>query len=194
MINADEYDIFKNNISTLKETSKDNHDGVDYYMTESEIKVINFDGVKKNYLLSLGLNKDLVKSNDALILEFDKTDTFIEFKNGNMKKEKTNVKLKVLDSLLIFTDIINKTVAYTRANMNYILVYNEEKNTDNTISSNSVQESSSRNYIAKTLLEEKAKKKYIRFGIERFESVYFKDIFTYTEKEFEDNFVRQQII
>lgn len=194
MINADEYDIFKNNISTLKETSKDNHDGVDYYMTESEIKVINFDGVKKNYLLSLGFNKDLVKSNDALILEFDKTDTFIEFKNGNMKKEKTNVKLKVLDSLLIFTDIINKTVAYTRANMNYILVYNEEKNPENTISSNSVQESSSRNYIAKILLEEKAKKKYIRFGIERFESVYFKDIFTYTEKEFEDNFVRQQII
>ena len=34
----------------------------------------------------------------------------------------------------------------------------------------------------------KAKKKYIRFGLERFEKLYFQEVFTYTEQEFEDGF------
>lgn len=35
----------------------------------------------------------------------------------------------------------------------------------------------------------KAKRKYVRFGLERFEKLYFQDVYTYTEKEFEDNFL-----
>lgn len=35
----------------------------------------------------------------------------------------------------------------------------------------------------------KAKKKYVRFDLERFKHIYFQDVFTYTETEFEDNFI-----
>jgi hypothetical protein len=109
---------------------------------------------------------------------------FIEFKNGVISRKNgdadpkkiSEIKLKIFDSLLILTDIISKAVSFTRKNLNYVLVYNEEKN--------------SLKCIAKYFIGKSGHGKHlIRFGLERFETLYFKNVFTYTEKEFETEFI-----
>jgi len=192
MINIDDFEIFKNNLSTLKETSIDNHDGVDFYMTESVLEVINFDKVKDEYIKDMRLY-EVPKSNDVLYIGQDGEITFIEFKNGQMIRDKIfNVRLKIFDSLLIFTDIIGQGVNFTRTNMKYILVYNEEKNLPE-INKTTIRNSSSRDEIAKKLIEQKGKGKFIKFNLERFKNLYFNDIYTYTKEEFEKNFVDKHV-
>ncbi len=193
MINIDDFEIFKNNLSTLKETSIDNHDGVDFYMTESVLEVINFDKVKDEYIKDMKLY-EVPKSNDVLYIGQDGEITFIEFKNGQMIRDKIfNVRLKIFDSLLIFTDIIGQGINYTRTNMKYILVYNEEKNLPE-ITKTTIRNSNSRDEIAKKLIEQKGKGKFIKFNLERFKNLYFNDIYTYTKEEFEKNFVDKHVI
>lgn len=190
MIDINDYDILKSNISTLKDASKDNHDGADSYMTESIISVVNFDKVKDAYISNIKV-PEAPKSVDALFLDASEgQSTFIEFKNGNVNRKKEfNVRLKAFDSLLILLDIIGKTVNYSRAHMQFILVYNENRNLTAINEKDDVQPSASRTEIARTLLEKKAKRKFIRFNLERFEKLYFKEVYTYTEQEFEVNFI-----
>lgn len=88
MIDVDSIELFKNNKTTLKETSKDSTNKT--YMTNSKIKVINFDKVKKDYSKQLGLQEQ-PKSNDALFYANGKL-TFIEFKNGKIIKSKNKKK------------------------------------------------------------------------------------------------------
>ena len=58
--------IFKKNLSTLKETSIDNNNTTTQeFMTDSLLEVVNFDGVKNEYIKTLKL-KETPKSNDAL--------------------------------------------------------------------------------------------------------------------------------
>ncbi len=44
-IQFDKIDIFRKNLSSFKETSKDTESGCVEYMTQSDIEVINFDGM-----------------------------------------------------------------------------------------------------------------------------------------------------
>ena len=185
MINIDEYDILKNNKSSLKELSKDDSDINNIlYMTESDIEAINYDYVKTQYVNSLGLSEETANSVDGIMYNTPYI-TFVEFKNGKMKNEKRKVKDKIKDSLLIFSDITGKNISFLRENMDFILVYNNEKNPlPNQMTKGYVQESKSRDYIAGNLMK-KAKEEFIRFDLERFKKLYFRDVHTYTEVEFE---------
>lgn len=190
MIKIEDYEIFNTNISTLKETSRDNHDNTDCYMTESTLAAINFDRVKDEYIKDLKLCEN-PKSNDALFICPDGKPVFIEFKNGFMDNGKCfDVRGKVFDSMLIFTDIVDKCIEYTRNNMDYILVYNEEKNTESTAEDPSkyIQESKSRDQIGKRLMK-LGGDYHIKFGLERFKKYCFQNVFTYTEDEFRTHFV-----
>lgn len=158
-------------------------------MTESQIEVINFDRVKDDYIRDMKLSA-VPCSNDALYAENAGDFTFIEFKNGKMNKQKVyNVFYKIYDSLLIFNDIIKEDISYCRKHVSFILVYNEQKNMEIKASDTGIQESPSRIAIGKYFNEQKAKKRFIRFNLERFEKLYFKEVYTYTEKEFEENFL-----
>ena len=182
--------IFENNISTFKETSIDNDDGKEKYMIESEIKVINFDAVKKEYMKDMGVS-EVPCSIDALYTNDNENYYFIEFKNGIVKPNIYNIYNKIYDSLLIFNDITNSTISFCRKNVRFILVYNEEKNNQVIDKENSsIQATPSKNKIAKSF-SNKAKKKFIMFGLEKFEKLYFKEVFTYTEKEFENEFLEK---
>ncbi len=195
MIKTEDYGIFEHNVSTLKDTSKDNHDGTDYYMTESSLAVVNFDHVKDEYIRDLSLCEN-PRSNDALFIHPDGKMVFIEFKNGFMDRGKCfDVRGKIFDSMLIVTDIINKGISYTRENIDYILVYNQESNFENTINcpSKHVQESKSRDEIGKRLMALGGGDQ-IKFGLERFKKYCFKNVFTYTEKEFQEHFVSSYTI
>jgi len=189
MTSLNNIEIFTNNKATLKETSKSNHNGSATYMTESILNVVNFDAVKLEYVRDLSVF-ETPASNDALF--FDNFDNcyFIEFKSGYIDRKKTfEIRLKIFDSLLIFTDIVGSGVSFTRNKMSYILVYNEGKNPLPEGMACGMQVSLSRESIAKYIIERRAKKKYIRFNLERFEGLYFKDVYTYTEDDFESEFV-----
>lgn len=180
---------FKNYETTLKKCSLDTANN-NQYMTNSEIKVINFDKVKENYAQNLNLHKGIVSSVDAI---YEKNDViyFIEFKNGKIVERKDNdddrtiynIKYKVRDSLLIYNDLLKTQISETRKNVIFILVYNEEKNP--IIHTNNSQNEKSKKFIHKTL-QSKSAKENIRFKMEQFEKIYFKEVHTYTEKEFDD--------
>ena len=185
-VQYDNIEIFNRNGATLKETSWDKDGENPGYMTDSEIHVINFDKVKKSYIKDMGLSCTPC-SNDALYIGEDEKAYFIEFKNGLVdNKTVYNIYNKIYDSLLIFNDIIQENISFCRENVNFILVYNEGRNSRNekeTKYGDSSKAKISKHFYAK------AKRKYVRFGLERFEKLYFQDVFTYTEKEFENNFL-----
>lgn len=104
-----------------------------------------------------------------------------------MKKDKVfDVYNKIYDSLLIFNDIVDKNISFCRENVNFILVYNESKNPSERGKEH--KEDSSKARIGKYFAS-KANKKYVRFDLERFQKIYFQEVYTYTEKEFERNFL-----
>lgn len=189
MINIGEYPIL-NHVITLKRASKDEKGGHVEYMTESQVDVINFDKVKEAYAREKGL-KSHPKSNDALYIQSGDIDTFIEFKNGYMEKGKgPELKEKIYDSLLILMDIIDENISYTREHLNYILVYNGGKNSDNENINpkTTMQDSPAREEISKSVFK-LAKERKIRFGLDKFKGYCFREVATYTKEEFEQEFV-----
>ena len=189
MINIGDYPIL-NHVITLKRASKDEKGGHVEYITESQVDVINFDKVKEAYAREKGL-KSHPKSNDALYIQSGDIDTFIEFKNGYMEKGKgPELKEKIYDSLLILMDIIDENISYTREHLNYILVYNGGKNSDNENINpkTTMQDSPAREEISKSVFK-LAKERKIRFGLDKFKGYCFKEVATYTKEEFEQEFV-----
>ena len=180
--------IFKNNMTTFKETSYDKDGKEPGYMTNSEIQVINFEKVKDCYIKDMSLTGKPC-SNDALYIGKNSKIFFVEFKNGNLEKNKQkifNVYNKIYYSLLIFNDIVHQNISFCRENLYFILVYNESKNCSE--ERETKQEDSPKAMISKRI-HNKAKKKFVRFGLEKFEKIYFKEVFTYTESEFENLFL-----
>ena len=187
------------NTSTLKQTSKD--DNNEEYMTESQIKVINFDSVggdkyTRNNNLSIQL-----KTNDVLFLHNDERYTFIEFKNGKLLdksnridiKKLKDIELKILNSMFVLGDIEGKSLNTLKEITNYILVYNEEKNSPNEKNSISeignyfVNQGSSLSVGENTF----GKDEIICFGLEKFKGYCFKNVHTYSKEEFEEKFVKK---
>ena len=191
-------DLNSYNTSTLKQTSKD--DNNEEYMTESTIRVINFDSIggdkySKNNKLNIQL-----KTNDVLFLHNDKKYTFIEFKNGKLV-DKTNkidikklkdIELKILNSLFVLGDIEEKSLSSLKEITDYILVYNEEKNTPN--ERNSISEIGNYFINQGNISSEKTKterEEIICFGLEKFKDYCFKNVHTYSKEEFEEKFVKK---
>lgn len=184
MIDLDEYFIFAENKITLKEASKDDSDISNIqHMTDCELEVINFDLVKRKYANSLKLSDEVAASVDALLQIGDHI-VFVEFKNGKVKNH--NIKDKARDSLLIFCDVVGKTISYMRKRVDLIVVYNLEKNPlPNQIKKGRFQESPSRIAIG-NYFSEKAQKEYILFDLQRYERLYFREVHTYSKEEFRE--------
>ena len=187
-----EYPLFAYHTS-LKETSKDPSNL--QYMTESPYDVIRFDHVKEHYAEdSFHKPRESLTSADALMevspRGAEAPFVFVEFKNGKLhEKDLRSLREKLRDSLLIFADITNSTIAAARSTLDYIVVYNAEKNPpapgEAPLKDAGIPESPSRLKIASRLAE-KAHKELIRFDLERFQSIYYRNIHTYNETQFED--------
>ena len=184
MIKIDNYEILKNNLSTLKEISKDDSETIVEYMTESILPVVNFDGVKTEYLKSFHLSDELAKSCDGLLCLNDK-DIFIEFKNGKSINA-SEIKIKIKESLLILTAIIAPDEIFEIKNKGaFILVYNKDKNpiTKQEIKQKGIQESPSRDFLIRYSLNIGGKE-FIRYGLEKFDK-FFNEVHTYCQEDFE---------
>ncbi|MGL4209251.1 MAG: hypothetical protein ACRCTY_07665 [Candidatus Adiutrix sp.] len=173
MINFENFAILHQNMCSLKETSQSTPHEPASALTDSLISVVNFDKVKNAYCQGLHLSHT-PSSNDALHNN-GKCLFFIEFKGGDIKSHHDSIKKKIYDSLLIFTDITQKSISYTRENMEYILVY------DNVNFNNSAKEQ-----ISEFFVKKQAKKPFDRICLQQFETIYFKKVRTVSQSEFKD--------
>ena len=188
--------------ATMKDASADTTKGE--YMTDDTTVVINFDCLKDDYVKSLKLS-EIPTSCDALYLHSDETFYLIEFKNGIIDEKKCyKIKMKILDSLLIWLDLTDSTISSSRENISYILVYNEDclhtsrqyqqheecitATSQNPNHNDANHTPPSLTYLSKTIAK-KAKQHFIQFGLSRYKAIYFKEVYTYTKKEFHDYFI-----
>lgn len=176
MIDLSKKNILTDNLTTLEETSYDKVNS--QYMTHSNFEVVHFDKVKEKYIFKkTGIPSKNLRSNDALVILNDGKEPkfiFIEFKNGNLDKiyheefEHEKIRSKINESLWILNDILDETLSFDKNNINYILVYNKEKNN---------------NYALKTSSAKKAGKSFLIGGFSRY-NVFFHDVKTVNDDEF----------
>lgn len=183
--------IFAQCLTTLDKCSYDNANNV--FMTNDSRPAVNFDKVKAVHVQSLGLTTESYPdSNDAIIQKKDGKYVFIEFKNGKIVRNKSNdttvkaeIQYKLMekcyDSVLLLSDIIKKDISWMRENIEYVLVYNEQKNTFSPSNLDSVEQSFK---VISDNVFSLAGMKEILFGVGKFKKFIFNDVHTYTEKEF----------
>lgn len=193
--------------STLKATSYDNDN--DEYMVDSELAVCDFDAVKEWYIKNkTPYANPNPKSNDELVVGNEES-FFIEFKNGKIDNT-VNFELnkKIYDSLFILFDLkysdrqgrCMDSISYTRSCMNYILVYNEKRYSEAgptrqtkeglTRQKTEARPSAHRNRLY-GMVRELANEQFILFGLDQFKNYLFKNVYTYTEQQFEEKFIKQ---
>ena len=79
-------DLFNENISSLKETSKDKQKESISYMTDSDYEVVNFDGVKSDYIRGLCISETPCSNDAVCVLDDKDTIVFIEFNCNRLLK------------------------------------------------------------------------------------------------------------
>ena len=176
--------IFEKNLRTLKDISIDNHDPSNpEYMTESDEMAVDFDRVKEDYVYE----KDLYyhpKSADALV-DRDGQLTMIEFKNGTVDRDLVrDIKEKMLASALIYSDITGRDLEFIRSRMDFILVYNYNKNP---FKANQVSNSFYKDQLKRGIFK-KAKLRYRQFGLDQYEGFVYKNVYTYSMRDFRQEF------
>ena len=184
MINYD-LNIFSNNISTLHDTSKDDSNTPIMFLTDSMKPCYNFDKIKESFAKSQGIS-DVPRSADALYVKKDNEYTaFIEFKNGNINQKIIyEIHEKMYCCCAILSMILEEPMNYIRDHIDFYIVYNGEKN------SNKLSQSKSRESIAKSV-SNLSNEPLVEFNVKKFENFLYRKVYTYTEKEFENQFVQK---
>lgn len=116
--------IFQENMDTLHNLSRDTSHNE--YMTDSQLLAVNFDEVKRIYCNRHGMSEEKASSADAL-LQKGEAAYLIEFKNGDARKKKNEIKEKSNESVMIYCDLTEREISDTRRYLEFILVYNEER-------------------------------------------------------------------
>jgi hypothetical protein len=167
---------------TLEKTSEDSDERVNpkgrgVFMTSSQKRVVNFDKFKESIAAKYAV-KNSPNSCDALYMHSENEWFLIEFKNGKIDEKKIfQVRGKIFQSLLLFSEKLDKTICFTRNNLNFILVYNEEI---------------ARIEIGKSLYKLSGDSEFSPFGLgllDGLQKLYFKEVFVWTKNEFDSKFV-----
>lgn len=118
--------LFRDNHDSLHNLSYDS--AHNEYMTDSERQAISFDQVKRKYCNGFNMSEEKSESVDAV---FESSDgiVFVEFKNGDARREKQRLRDKGNESIMIFCDLMDTTISDTRQYIDYIVVYNEGRTT-----------------------------------------------------------------
>lgn len=173
--------------SDLKNVSYDDDGQIS--LIKSEVTCLNFDKIKAIYFEEHSKKyKELNKSkypgypykemheycsNDAVAI-FDDMDYFIEFKNkAKLDNKKDKITEKIKDSILIYLDILDEKLSYTRNNLGYILVYNPRKSEKEIDKINA-------------MIKKYGHTELDKFGLRsNFEDFYFKKVRIMSKEEFE---------
>jgi len=172
-----------NTIRTLKREFVDTTNKE--FLVDSNLKVINFDQFSKKYSSKFHLPVQ-PKTNDALYIDQDGKWTFIEFKNGNMKP--ADIYRKLYDSLIMLNEFEFVSWEFSRKNITYILVYNEDEY--NSQYGEGLQVSASRTKIYNGI-RNRANQTRNLYDLKKLEGYLFESIYTYNQDEFKANFVEK---
>jgi len=175
----DVYDRMLNEFpDTLKQISEDTSKAAgEGYMTLCEMCTVNFDKFKDYTSRRMKL-AEFPNSCDALYRNQYGEYFLIEFKNGQLERiDVYEIKVKIFESLLMLSSMFSQTIDLMRDNLIFVLVYNEDI-------------ISSIEKIHKKLfgLADVSKRK---FGLHRFEKIYFRSVRIYSKAEFELEFVNK---
>jgi hypothetical protein len=176
-------DEFGDTFEQISEDSdeKINPRGREIFMTSSQKRAVNFDKFKENIAAKYKVQSS-PGSCDALYMHSGNEWFLIEFKNGNIDKEKVfQIRGKIFQSLLLLTEKLDKTIGFTRVNLSFILVYNE----------NTQKADTSRISVGKSLYALTNNSNFVPFGLEGLQKLYFKEVCVWDKKEFESNFVKK---
>ncbi len=178
--------VLENYKKTMRDLSVDSTNKE--YMTDSLVQAIDFDRVKDQFTSGIGYRDcKSPMSNDALYIDSDGTHYFIEFKNGaNITPHELSQ--KNYDSTIILAMLLSEKLEALKDNLQYILVYNEEKNTEEFLIKRYVQKSKERDSIGK-LFSKKANTTFVFFQQDFFKGYLFSEVFTLNKKEFQEMFV-----
>lgn len=185
------------NKKTLKQLSYD--EANQEYLTDSEIMAVDFDQVKRCYTSNLGVRDRCAHSVDALLYKDDGTLYFVEFKNQKISKGKDakDLRMKSIESLVIVSDILDQKISNLCKNIDFILVYSAEKNSMAKENAEKEKEKeqeelnrkqqkalTDKYYIVNRVMK-KANEELVCFGLETLKKVFFKNVHTFTEEEFQ---------
>lgn len=190
MNSIDIYPFLSSNIDTFYYCSKDNRDEKHIeYMDVPEEKCVNFDKATQAYVNQMGCSKDGAASADSLVRGKAGNPILIEFKNGkligkNSQDKKINIREKMCNSVLILEAILDEKWTDMSRTMEFVLVYNEEKNPKDISKDPITSMHEHMNNAAAGTKNTNLGSRNIRFGLERYVKLYYKNIYTVTEKEF----------
>lgn len=187
--------LLARHVKELWETSLDDRraaGGQKEYLTKLAVPTIDFDAVKVDYHNEVlgGVPSEQPKSVDALLFDKGGAPVFVEFKNGKIDK-RTSYALhgKLYDSVLAYCDVTGSALADLRERASFLVVYNEERNSLEDLRESGgpydIAAAPSRASIANAI-SAKAKKPFVRFGLERFIGYCFKNIETVTGSDLAD--------
>lgn len=140
----------------------------EYIFIDCSYELIDYDTLKTFYTNSFKKSNEMAKSADALLLS-DDTAIFIEFKKSKCDSINSKLKVKIKDSLLIFTDIADVDINYSRQHFDYILVY---------------QNLDERDDILELLHCLDGENKAL-FGLDLYEGSLYRKVMTLNQKQFE---------
>lgn len=185
-----------NLFSDFSKTSYDDNGGEIFI--DSNDRCIDFDKVKEYYFKKHNTKHQIIherknhgskyiylkeySSNDAVKV-FNGMDYFIEFKNQD-KPKMSKIYGKIKDSLLIYMDIFDENLSYTRENLGYILVYNPKKDINDKSGLGQYKVFDKFQDKIKALAEERVDKFGLKSNLEEF---YFKDVIVLSKDDLKRN-------
>ncbi|WP_169973521.1 MULTISPECIES: hypothetical protein [unclassified Campylobacter] len=167
-MNFNDFDEFAFAQDTIKNISYDKENRE--YMSNSQLKIFNFDKVKDNFVRKYSFAKQ-PKSVDGCIQKNDYV-ALIEFKNGKIDdKCKNDVYDKIFSSVFILSAIADEKISNLKNICQFILVYNQSKNRDFVISFN---------------LNKDAKQQSKTFDLSGYEKLFFSKTHIFSQNDFEN--------
>ena len=184
-------------VSDLIKTSLDSNSKVSLYTNKANnLNVLDMDVFAKNIYYSVyGQNMcdNIINSPDAFLINNENHWFFVEFKNSEVSAKKSNLKGNILKKALCciysMIDVLSEVnngdmlsaypnpLNFFRSNVTYILVCSNEKNP--TVSHRNVQQRTTT-----------GKYRYTPEFMQKINSYLFYDAYVYTEKYFEEEFVK----
>ncbi len=164
------------------------------FLVDCEEKAICCDKVTEHYVARIGGIKSPPKSVDAAFVGADGRCTFVEFKNRALDKRLAlETMRKAYDTLLILADLKGICIGETRNDSDLVLVVSSEKtrarNKENHDNRTEVSRSNSFSQFGKTLAKI-ANDNFIEGGMGTLKGYCFNDVFVFTEREFQEDFMR----
>lgn len=168
------YSFLEKNRSNFQKCSKDANNNE--FMNVPDFPCIDFDNATEDFVRSRNGSVNVSWSADSFVRKKTGEPVLIEFKNGKLRGKESaihNVRDKMINSILILEAILKTDWQKLAKSMEFILVYNVDKNPFDP-----------RESIHEHMFNKESGTQGVRFDLQRYCPVYYRQVRTITEEEF----------